>query len=648
MKKIIILLSTLILSSCGLIDDLVNKDKNKNTNTPSVIPATLLQPAHKTIILQSSNNYTDNISLTFPRAENAQITVTTDSPDVLVNGMSSFTLFFNQSNYDDPQEIHFSTSLKSVTNVCYGKEFKLIYTITDGSSNTYTQEEKGYIIDENHSTNFYLNPNGNAPLSVTANIITSEPTTLEYSIFNKDATDISVSKKFSNLANEHNINIYGLYENHLNYIEVKGRKSDGSLCFQQKVPVQTSSLNISGKNLDGTLGTAMKIKPDKIDNSWILLQLNGSSLYKLILDLDGNIRWALLTNEDAAPVKFIQDSAGGIDMVEVLNFNGTAITYYDMAGKSLTDKNITNLYKVHHDSVNIPESTTMLILANMESRDKTIDDMVAEYNTADKLITQYYDLSQLLPIDRKVNIVTFIEKNPTDYLHTNSIEYDTYDSGVIVSARHQGVFKFDRNFKNVKWIIAPHDGWSGYNIDHTPVDLTDKLLTPVDMNNNAITDDNVLKGYKADEKSGFDWPWAQHNAKILSRNGDVLTLIVYDNGDNRHRKGELGIGQFNPDGYSRAVIYEINEKNMTIKQIWQAGKELGTNGYSQIMSNAERLSNGNIQMHSAFTVENEGISPHASYFEFEYSDMKNPVYQLILPMGFAYRAYRINPFDVMK
>ena len=37
MKKIIILLSTLILSSCGLIDDLVNKDKNKNTNTPSVM-----------------------------------------------------------------------------------------------------------------------------------------------------------------------------------------------------------------------------------------------------------------------------------------------------------------------------------------------------------------------------------------------------------------------------------------------------------------------------------------------------------------------------------------------------------------------------------------------------------------------------------
>lgn len=646
MKKFIILLS-LILSSCSLIDDLTNKNKNNNTNPPAVIPATLLQPAHKTIILQNNNNYTDNISITFPQAENGQITVTTNNPDILVNGKNAATLFFDETNFNDPQQIHFSTTLKSVTNVCLGEEFKIIYTISNGN-NTYVQEEDGYIIDKNHSTNFYLNPNGNAPLSVTANIITSEPAALEYSILNKDATAVSVTKKFKNFMNEHNINIYGLYENHLNYIEVTGRKQDGSLCFQQKVPVQTESLKIPAANPDGTIGTAAKVKPEKIDNSWILLQLNRDSIYKLLVDLEGNIRWALITGEDAAPMKFIKDNNGN-DMVEVMHLYGDSIKYYDMAGKEITEKNITNLYNAHHDSVLLSDGVTMLILANQSGRTKTVDDIVTEYNTSNKTITADYDLSKLLPIDRRVNIEKFILKNPEDYLHTNSIDYDSADQGVIVSARHQGIVKFNRDFTKVLWIIAPHDGWSGYNIDHTPVDLNTKLLKPVDMNGTEIIDEQVLKGFKADDKSGFDWPWAQHNAKILSKSGDILTLIVYDNGDNRHRTGELDIGSFNKDGYSRVVIYEIDEKNMTIKQIWQAGKELGVTGYSQIMSNGEKLSNGNIQMHSAFVVESDGISPHASYFEYDYKDTAAPVYQLIFPEGYyAYRSYRIQPFDEMK
>lgn len=88
---------------------------------------------------------------------------------------------------------------------------------------------------------------------------------------------------------------------------------------------------------------------------------------------------------------------------------------------------------------------------------------------------------------------------------------------------------------------------------------------------------------------------------------------------------------------------------MTIKQIWQAGKELGVNGYSQIMSSAEKLSNGNIQMHSAFVKESSQIRPHSSYFEYEYDNPSSPIYQVIFPENFrSYRAYRVNPFDKLN
>lgn len=639
MRKYILLyiLAVFLLTSCT---DL--KDSN-------AVSSTLIQPAYKTIILQKSNGYTDNISISYPEPENISIEITSDNENVLLNGKKSVTLYFDKSNHSTPQEIHFSTSLKVVTDVCLGQEFNLKYTITNqNTGESIIQTSNGYIIDENHSTNFYLNQNGNAPLTVTANIITSEPVTLEYSILNKTGTDISLTKKISTLSQEHNIDIYGLYENHLNLIEVKGIKADGLVCFSQKIPVKTENINLAEKNPDGTIGFVTKIKPEKIDNSWLLMQLNRDTRYKVMLDLDGNIRWILKTDENAVPIKFIKDEiSSGNDMVEIIPLYGSSIKYYDMAGR-LLPKSIDGLFDVHHDSVHIPEENSMLILASSSGRN-TVEDIVTEYNTETHKIVNNYDLSKLLPINRRVNIRQFINDHPKDYLHTNSIDYDKEDSGVIISGRHQGVFKFNRDFSEVKWIISPHVDWTGYNIDNNTVDLTDKLLTPVDMQNNPITNQQVLNGFQSDEESGFDWPWGQHNAKILSKNGNILTLIVFDNGDNRQRKGEYPISVYDKRGYSRTVIYEIDEKNMTIKQIWQTGKQLGTNGYSQIMSNSERLSNGNIQMHSAFVIENEDILAHSSYYEYDYNDTTTPVYQIIFPEKyFTYRIYRINPFDKLN
>lgn len=642
MKKYILitLISLMFISACSDV---------KEDTSQNVIPSTLIQPANKTIILQEANQYSDNLSITYPKPEKVNIVVTTNNPNILLNGKSSITLFFDESNYLDPQEIHFSTSLKSVTNVCLGQEFQVKYEITSTvTGETITQVGNGYIVDKNHSTNFYLNKSGNAPLTVTANIITNEPTTLEYSLLNKGGTGISLTKIYNDAANEHNMQIYGLYENHTNIIEVKGKKADGSLCFTQKVPVKTEQIDFPNRNPDGTIGFVSNLKPEKVDNSWILMQLSDrKSFYNIMVDLKGNIRWALTHDEFATPIKFIKDETGkGGDMVEIIPFNRDEITYYDMAGNALTDKTIIN-YSTHHDAVTIPGTNIMLILANLLGK-QTNDDVVIEYDTAAKT-RKSYEMGKLLPIDRRINIIEFIKTHPSDWFHSNSIDYDVEDSGIIVSGRHQGVVKFNRDFTEVKWIIAPKVGWSGKTVDNKTIDVTDKVLQPVRMDGSSILDQAVLDGRKADEVSGFDWPWGQHNAKILKKEGSVLTLIVFDNGDNRHRKGEQAIGTYDDKGYSRAVIYEIDEASMTIKQIWEAGKSLGANGYSQIMSNAEMLSNGNIQMFSSFVIESSKIRPHSSYFEYEYNNPAAPIYQIIFPQTFrSYRAYRINPFDVLN
>ena len=47
------------------------------------------------------------------------------------------------------------------------------------------------------------------------------------------------------------------------------------------------------------------------------------------------------------------------------------------------------------------------------------------------------------------------------------------------------------------------------------------------------------------------------------------------------------------DSYSRAVEYEIDEVNNSIKQIWQYGKERGSELFSPFIGTAEYLSNRN-------------------------------------------------------
>ena len=153
-----------------------------------------------------------------------------------------------------------------------------------------------------------------------------------------------------------------------------------------------------------------------------------------------------------------------------------------------------------------------------------------------------------------------------NWAHVNSIDYDKSDDSIILSFRHQGVAKVTRD-KQVKWILAPREGWNK--------DLTDKVLQPVDAKGKPIkcTEKGVC------ENSEFDWSYTQHTAWLSSKG----TLTVLDNGDGRGYTQPVM-----PEmKYSRFVEYKINEKNMTVEQLWEYGKDRGYEWYSPITSNVE-------------------------------------------------------------
>lgn len=152
-----------------------------------------------------------------------------------------------------------------------------------------------------------------------------------------------------------------------------------------------------------------------------------------------------------------------------------------------------------------------------------------------------------------------------NWAHVNSIDYDPTDDSIILSARHQGIVKIGRDHQ-VKWILASPVGWKK--------GLAERVLTPVDKNGKP------LKCEGSQCEGGFDWSWTQHTAwRIDSKSTkDVIYLSVFDNGDAR--------GMEQPPlptmKYSRAVVYKIDQKKMTVEQLWEVGKDLGYDYFSPV------------------------------------------------------------------
>lgn len=153
-----------------------------------------------------------------------------------------------------------------------------------------------------------------------------------------------------------------------------------------------------------------------------------------------------------------------------------------------------------------------------------------------------------------------------NWLHVNSVDYDPSDDSLIISSRHQSaVIKIGRD-KKVKWILSSPEGW------RKP--WSDKLLTPVDANGKPIEcEGSTCKG-------DFDWSWTQHTAWRIDEksNKDEIYITVFDNGDAR------GMTQpaLQEEKYTRGVIYKINQKKMTVEQVWEVGKKEGHDYYSPI------------------------------------------------------------------
>lgn len=228
-----------------------------------------------------------------------------------------------------------------------------------------------------------------------------------------------------------------------------------------------------------------------------------------------------------------------------------------------------------------------------------------------------------------------------NWVHVNSVDHDINDDSIVLSSRHQSaIIKIGRD-KKVKWILGSPEGWSDK--------FKDRLLKPIDKNGKEIKcSDNGSKcpGY-LNEKGGFDWTWTQHTAFIVDSktNKDILYLTAFDNGDSRGME-QPALPSMK---YSRAVVYKVDQKNMTVQQIWEYGKNRGNGWYSPVTSLAEyHADKDSIVVYSATAGSNFNLQtgafeslPNPYLMEFKWG-AKEPSFEIQLKGISGYQAMPIS------
>ncbi len=496
-----------------------------------------------------------------------------------------------------------------------------------------------------------VNPFGSAPLTALIDLKGNSITGVTVKVHGKGKDGVAIEYPVgkSQLLTYDGIPIFGLYQNHKNKITVSFKNLKDNKKYTHTYEVFTSPIEnkyIDSRNISA-LPTVEVVKVDKRFKDKLMFtnsldmgsdavplawagKLNNEKLsftdtppttgamgftsppVNYVVDTQGEIRWWL--NQDAL---FDSNDLDVDNMGNVMGIHETkdgTFTYsmgvsygeFDLMGRVISKNRLPRGYvDVSHEIIEMPNGNYLIRAAKANYVRKngdtvhTVRDHVIEVTKSGRLV-EVWDFNKILDPLRDVLLLGLdqgavclnVDTSKTgqtaealepdapygditgvgagrNWIHINSIAYDPKDDAIIISPRHQATAVKVGRDKEIDWILAPKVGWNK--------ELSKKLLTPVDAKGKKITCDDM--GVCEDEN--FDFSYTQHTA-WLSPNG---TLTVFDNGDARWNEQPA----ISEDKWSRFVEYKINEKDMTVQQIWEYGKERGYEWYSPITSNVELI-----------------------------------------------------------
>ena len=351
-------------------------------------------------------------------------------------------------------------------------------------------------------------------------------------------------------AKEHVLPILGLYGGYKNKVEIELYRSK-----KTTIEIETEPLSNNVPKLIRMETTASYLRDNLIIVSPALDSLSTG------FDYQGEVRWHLNIPSvfDVKRAKNGNLLVGSHRLLK-LPYYMSGIYEITMAGKIVKEFTLPGGY--HHDQFEMEDGNLLILTEDLTS--DTVEDMcvLVDRNTGEILKT--WDYKNFLDPKKVAPSGSWTEE---DWFHNNAVWYDKNTNSLTFSGRHiDSMCNIDFETGKLNWIIGDPDQW--------PEEYQKYFFTPVN------------------DGSEFDWQYEQH-ANVILPDGDVM---CFDNGHFRSKNPEKRIK--NKDNFSRGVRYHINTDDMTIRQVWQYGKERGQEFFSQYICNVEFYGEGHYMVHS--------------------------------------------------
>ena len=410
---------------------------------------------------------------------------------------------------------------------------------------------EGYTID---NPKIIVNPYEISPLTALVIFETEEEVSPTVTVVGEDEHSTFTHTFDANTV--HYLPIYGLYADTSNEVII----SYGDV--EKKVAIKTEALPD-----DFIMPTRVEAQKSKLNNELYFFSPSSSG-YTCAYDVNGDVRWYLTINA-LWDINRLDNGHLMVSTERLVNspYYMSGLYEMDLLGKIYTEFSLEGGY--HHDYFELPSGNLLVASNDFNNDDGTVEDVIVELDRNTGKIVKTWDLKDILNMEdgKSENWTQY------DWFHNNSVWYDEATNSITLSGRHQdAVINIDYETGELNWIIGDPTNWSE--------EYQKYFFTPVG-------DD-------------FEWQWSQH-AAMITPEGYVFIL---DNGNNKSKIEEEYVPA--EDSYTRGVMYKIDTDKMTIEQIWEYGKERGSEFYSPYISDVDYLAKDHYIVHSGGIVYVDG------------------------------------------
>ena len=414
---------------------------------------------------------------------------------------------------------------------------------------------KGYTID---NPNVVLDPYHNSPLTALVMFETEEEVTPTITVHGED--ELSTFSHTFESSKIHYLPVYGLYPDTENTVTITYTE-DGEE-KEKELKIKTEALPE-----DFILPTSVEADKENLSND-LYFFTSSSKGYTCAYDVNGDVRWYLSSNALWDNAR-LENGHLLISTERLINspYYMTGLYEIDLLGKIYQEYSLPGGY--HHDYDELPNGNLLVASDDFNNPSGTVEDYIVELDRTTGNIVKTFDLKDVLPMEegKSENWINY------DWFHNNSVWYDEATNSITLSGRHQdAVINIDYESGELNWIIGDPTNWSE--------EYQKYFFTPVG-------DD-------------FEWQWSQH-AAMITPEGYVFIL---DNGNNKSKVKEEYVSA--EDSYTRGVMYKIDTDEMTIEQVWEYGKERGSEFYSPYISDVDYIEKDHYIVHSGGIVYKDG------------------------------------------